>query len=323
MPRRHLTTNRPWLAAVALAVGAGFIAEAVASTNTPSLLFLNPVVPLFFGLLYGPPAVLLREGWVRGWLGWPGALLFGAAFAALNEGVVANVWFAPNALEFTARAAGRADTVNWNLVAGLIVFHTFESLFISVALAQLTFQRIASQPWLRVRGVVFCVGVSLLLGITSILPKDGEEVANAPQRALALLGVVVLGVVAFAMPPFRPNRRNGMVGPSRRAAYLGGAGLVTLFVGLFFGLSAVAPAAVPAAMATLYVVVVLTLLRWTSWSGWSSRHTLALVAGALTPTMIVSLTRVVWLQPVSTGLFTWFLVRLDRRLKDSGRPSEL
>lgn len=79
---------RPYVGeAVGLAVLAPLSAEVVTSSSTPAVLF--PVVGLLLVLVYRLPALLLRELWVRRRIGWPGFVVLGVAYTALNEGVLA------------------------------------------------------------------------------------------------------------------------------------------------------------------------------------------------------------------------------------------
>jgi len=296
--------------------GTAFVAEAVVSNNTPTLLFLNPLVIVLLSLLYGPPALLLRDAWVRGRIGWPGALVGGAAFGALNEGVVANTWFDPHALHFGARALGRVAGVNWNIVANLTVFHMFVSLVVPIALAQLTFPESAGEPWLNKRGTILCFAVSAFVGVGSILPKHdhgGHAAADAGKRALVLVLIVLAVLVAGALPKWRLQLR-GRVVPSPRRVALAGSGFSIAFFLLFFGLPNLAPAAViPVSIAFASATTTL-LLRWTASTSWTARHTLFLIAGVAAPSMLGSLVRVLALQPLSTLLFVWYLRSIDRRL---------
>jgi hypothetical protein len=84
---------------------------------------------------------------------------------------------------------------------------------------------------------------------------------------------------------------------------------------MFFGLVRLAPAVVPVVAAVLWIAAVAGLLWWGGSRNWTRRQTLLLCAGVLAPSMLLTSVRVVVLQPVSSALFVWLLVRLDRRLR--------
>src|SRR5262249_30634749 len=137
--------------ALGLAVLAPFLAETVASSNTPALLF--PVLLPIYLLIYGLPALLVREAWVRRWIGWPGVAVLGLAYAMLNEGLIAATWFklAPGTgkvLAFTPTQALHAAGVNWAVAANLVVFHTLYSIVLPCVLAEALSTRARGRPWL-------------------------------------------------------------------------------------------------------------------------------------------------------------------------------
>src|SRR3989344_4875899 len=90
-----------WRAILFLLIFTPFFAESIASTSTPWYLFLSPVILLLMSLLYGVSALVIRELWVRQKLGFGCFVLYGAIFASLNEGIVANTWFKERTLDFT------------------------------------------------------------------------------------------------------------------------------------------------------------------------------------------------------------------------------
>src|SRR5690348_14797552 len=109
IPPGRVRTKLNFRDAVVLAVLAPFLAEVVTSSNTPAILF--PVIGILLVLIYGLPALLIRELWMRRWIGWPGFVVLGVAYTALNEGVVASTWFKltpehNKVLVFTAEQAG-------------------------------------------------------------------------------------------------------------------------------------------------------------------------------------------------------------------------
>jgi hypothetical protein len=305
-----------------LFVLAPVVAEAVGSGNLPTIVLLNPALLFLFGLLYGVPALLVRELGVRGRVGWAGLLLLGFAYGAFNEGIVAGTWFDPEALDFPSSALGRVGDVNWNLVAGLTVFHTFVSMFIPIALAELWFEARRGRPWLRTRGIVVCTLVVVLITIGNVA-GDGEGEAGTiefrSQRLTTVLVLLAAVALALVLPRWHIPRSDRDV-PSVRRVFALGFVWFALYLFCFFGMSRIEPRAVVVLVAGLWAAAVTALLRWTGSSQWTRRHTLLLCAGTLAPSMILTSVRVTALQPLSSALFVWLLVRLDRRLR-AAQPS--
>jgi hypothetical protein len=309
--------SRRWKPILGLAFLTPVVAELVGSGNVPTLLFLNPLIALLFCLLYGPPALLLRELLVRGRIGWPSALVLGFAFGALNEGIVADSWFKPNALHMTARELGRVGHTNWNLVANLTVFHTFVSMFIPIALAELWFRQHSGGPWLRRRGIIVCCLITLFVALGDLSTRSHGKtrvVPDHPERVATLFVILFAVVAALVLPRWRIPRSQHRVPSSRRAFWIGFVWFAA-YLFSFFGLVRIAPQVVPIVALALWTTAVVALLWWTGSTNWTRRHTLLLCAGVLAPSMVLTSWRIVVLQPVSSGLFVWWLVRLDRRLR--------
>jgi hypothetical protein len=314
---RGRTRSGDWKPVVGLLFLAPVVGELVGSGNVPTLLFLNPVVAFFFCMLYGPPALLMRELWVRRRVGWPGMLLLGFAFGALNEGIVAASWFKPDALDRTAHELGRVGHVNWNLVSMLTVFHTFVSMFVSIALAQLWFRSRAHEPWLRRRGLLLWPLVPLLIALGELSTggkRHPRVVVFRPERAYTLLVIAVAVLVALALPRWRGLRSTRRV-PTPRRAFWAGFGWFAAYLFTFFGMTKLAAGSVPVLAVVLWATAVALLLSWTGSGRWTARHTLLLCAGVVAPSMLLTSWRIVVLQPVSSALFVWWLVHLDRRLR--------
>jgi hypothetical protein len=309
--------SRGWKPIVGLGFLAPVVAELVGSGNVPTLLFLNPFIALLFCLLYGPPALLLRELLVRGRIGWPGGLVLGFAFGALNEGIVADSWFKPKALHMTAAELGRVGHVNWNLVASLTVFHTFVSMLISIALAELWFRDHASRPWLRKRGIIVCSLISLFIALGDLSTRSHGRtriVPDHPERVATLFVIFLAIALALILPRLRiPRSVHDVPGPIR--AFTIGFVWFAVYLFSFFGLTKIEAPLVPVVAFALWSTAVVAVLWWSGSSQWTRRHTLLLCAGVLTPSMVLTSWRIVVLQPVSSGLFVWWLVRLDRRLR--------
>lgn len=306
---------RTWRAILLLAVLAPVLAESVASANTPTaVLLLNPLVLVLLAMLYGASALLLREAWVRRRMGLAGVLVAGCAFTVLNEGVVADVLFRRDPLEFPVAALARQWGVNWALAVDLAWFHTIFGLIVPIALTELTFPALAGRVWLRRRGITACCAVLLVVGVASIVPKEGVPVPDMGARASALALALALCAIALVMPRSPAGSTNQRV-PSPSGLVWRGALLSFLFGFSFFALPRVAPVLTLPAGVVLVVLTVALVRGWTGSPGWTGRHTVHLVTGSLVPSALASLPKIAILQPLSTLAFAAYLAWLARRVR--------
>jgi hypothetical protein len=324
---RWVKTGSPqsieWAPVLTLLFVAPVVAELVGSGNLPTLYFLNPFIVLLFCAIYGPPALLLRELWVRGRVGWPSMLLLGFAFAALDEGVVANTWFKPHALEMSASVLGRAHGVNWNLVANLTIFHTFVSMFIAITLVQLWFGTRSPGPWLPRWAILTCVAVSTVVALGAISgEKKGKQhvpAANHDQRAATIALIVLIVLIALVLPRLRFSQVDRPV-PTVGHVFAYGCIWSVAYLFLFFGVVRITATAAPLVALFFFAATVFLLVRWCGSSSWTARHTLWCCSGVLAVTMLTTVWRVFALQPLSSALFIWWLVLIDRRLAPRAVP---
>jgi hypothetical protein len=326
------TWTRLWCA-LGLAVLAPFLAETVASSNTPALLF--PVLLPMYLLVYGLPALLIRESWVRGWIGWPGAAVLGLAYTMLNEGLVAATWFklAPTTgkvLAFTSAQALHAAGVNWAVAANLVVFHTLYSIVLPCVLAEALSTRARGRPWLGRLGMITCVGLVLLVIAGSLTPKATATVCAGPAlgtcvvgRRVTVVAILVLVTLALVLPKRRLETRYGRRRPPNGALVAAGAGFGVAFLLSFFllplgglpGLSIVTAAILLAVAGTC-------LVRWSRAPDWDLRAAVMIGLGGLLPSMLVTLKGIVVGQPVAALVAALLLWRALRRPKPrtSGGP---
>lgn len=316
---RRATRERPrtgWYVA-ALVVLAPLIAETVASSNTPAIRF--PLVFPVFAVVYGCPALLLRELWTRGRLTGPRLLLWGLGYTAFNEGVVAGVWFklspaSGKVLVFTASQAGHAAGVNWAVAIGLVVFHTAYSQMIPVTLAQaLAGARGRGndrRPWLGRGGILLC---SVLIGFVllgSLSTKATLKTCAGPAltgcstgRQIAAVMVVLITVALTLLP--RPRRGavdderlrrpqgDTLPTPARVQAtwrvLIGAAFGIAVFVAFFVLPLNDVPAAAIATDLALLAVVALVAARWCRPGRGDLRGDVLVTLGALLPAMALDL----------------------------------
>jgi hypothetical protein len=292
------------------------------------------VLPILI-LIYGLPALLIRELWMRGWIGWPGFLLLGAAYAAFNEGIIAVTWFkldpqTAKVLVFTAAQAGRAAGVNWALVSSLIVYHTIWSMVIPIVLMEAWSQDGRGRPWLPGWALGLLTGVVGLEMLGSLSPESTKRVCAAATaqafqecvhcRKVAALFIVAAAAVAPLLPRPNPRRNDSVRQPSNAALVVLGACFSLMFLGTFFILPLSGhPIAAQVLSAILLVVAAGMTWRWARSPGWTVHAAALLSAGAILPGMLLSLCAFASLQPVVVALFlVLFLLPALRRAKNRG-----
>ena len=312
-----------WILAL-LAIAAVF-GETVASANTPLLAYVvRPATLPFLMIAYGCWALLLREAWVRGWIGWPAAILLGIAYAAFNEGIVADTWFRAAQFSYSSFRLGRIDGVNWCLIASLSVFHTFASMGMPIAVVQAWRGETTPRPWLRVRGMTMCVALVALVAFGFLHGVGGKPAEDQRARAVTASMIALIVAACFVLPRLRPRPCIG-VAPSLRRVLITGLGFAVGVLAVhFFIPAAFGIASVPVAVA-LGVVIWRYLWQRTSLTGaagWTPRHTIALIFGGLVPPLIGDLLLIPVLQPVTVLATVAGLWRLDRMLK-ARRPGEV
>jgi hypothetical protein len=114
--------------------------------------------------LYGGGAILICE-MVRWWGGgWPSILLLGAAYGAIEEGLLEPSWFTP---ALRTHPCGVALGVFWTYAAWNIGYHAVFSIAIPILLTELAFPAWRDKPWLgrtgmSVLGAVYAVNAAAI-----------------------------------------------------------------------------------------------------------------------------------------------------------------
>jgi hypothetical protein len=114
--------------------------------------------------LYGGGAILICE-MVRRWGGgWPSILLLGAAYGAIEEGLLEPSWFTP---ALRTHPYGVALGVFWTYAAWNIGYHAVFSIAIPILLTELAFPAWRDKPWLgrtgmSVLGAVYAVNAAAI-----------------------------------------------------------------------------------------------------------------------------------------------------------------
>jgi hypothetical protein len=320
MPR-----GRAW-PVIFLLLLAPLIAEVLWGTTTVSEF---PVYLIQIGL-YGGGAVLIREA-VRRWGGgWPSILLLGAAYGAIEEGLLEPNWFTP-ALQ--THPYGVALGVFWTYAVWNIGYHAVFSIAIPVLLTELAFPAWRDKPWLgrtgvSVVGAIYAVnaaGIGLLWWtyVQPILLHVPARVHPVQQGAAIALVVALIAVARLAAGT-RTSTTGGPPPPA--AGWLAGA--AALGATAWFGLLLLSvsgnhlhwlPFPVPIAVAAAEVALAVWALR--RWSARTDLQVLAVCTGALVVQMAVGFAVLGAAGPVNiigkailniiaAGLLAWFALRL-------------
>ncbi|MET8869697.1 hypothetical protein ABZW11_42775 [Nonomuraea sp. NPDC004580] len=242
-------------------------------TMLPALVALAP--------LYGGGALLIRELARRTGAGWPGIVLLALAYALIEEGLVTRSLFAPSfaGMDLTAQAwiPGVEMSAWW---AGFVLggVHVAGSVCAPIAVMEALVPARASEPWLRVPGLV-AAGVLFVLGAVMASAFDpGAYVPSAAQVVGVLVAVALLAFVALRRRTAGTDAGQAP-GPWPVLGCSMAAGAVFWLANLASGMLGAWP--VVAINLAVYAVVCVLAVRWSRRSGWGLRQTFALGAGSM------------------------------------------
>jgi hypothetical protein len=261
------------------AIGAELLSAYNDTTGRPAELLFNVV---FFAMLYGCPALLIRELARRTGRGWPAMLLLSAAAGLLQAGVIDQSLFSDSygdvkGWEDSLRATYIAPLgLGGSMLQGFVVGHVVYSFCAPIALAEAMRPAIARRSWLGPRGIAAATGLWLLVAAAIVADTLGSEAhATVPEVAGTL--VVIAAIVVAALRVGRARRPARERTPRLR---------ITLVVS-FVAASASAHAV---AMETwLGVAVALLVIGVSAWllagaargRHWGLAHVAAVAAGVL------------------------------------------
>ncbi|WP_052423101.1 hypothetical protein [Nonomuraea candida] len=179
----------------------------------------NLPVTMLFALitlapLYGGGALLIRELARRRGVGWPGIVLLAVAYALLEEGLVTRSLFNPGyaGMDLTQYAwlPGIGVSAWWTaFVLGGV--HAVGSICVPIAVMEATTPARATEPWLRLPGLVVA-GVLFVLGaVGSALVDPAAHQPSVTQLAIQLAAVLlpaallILLALRIRPPATRPS----------------------------------------------------------------------------------------------------------------------
>ncbi|MET8518601.1 hypothetical protein [Nocardioides sp. NPDC004968] len=258
-------------------IGAELLAAYSDSTGDPGGIAFSLV---FFGALYGAPALLGRELARRfGW-GWPSLLLVFAALGTAQAGLIDQSLFSADYGGYEGWEENREPTLipaiglsGYNAYS-FIVGHVIFSFAAPVALAEAWVPARARKPWLGPIGITFA---AIAYAVAAALIVSDPESRSGSQGQLLGTAAVVGALVVLAV----------IVGRRRQGDHAGARGVsVWLVLGVAFVLAFVPdlmPATwlgVAAAMTATATIGVLILLAART-RAWTVRHSAAVGAAFL------------------------------------------
>ncbi|WP_189118359.1 hypothetical protein, partial [Nocardioides luteus] len=280
-PRRPRVTRFQVIGLLVLsALGAELLAAYADNTGDPGAIAFAVV---FFGALYGAPALLARElVRRRGW-GWPSLLLLFAALGTAQAGLIDQSLFSADYGGYEGWEESREPTLipalgfsGYNAYS-FIIGHVIYSFAAPLALAEAWVPSTARRPWVGAIGAVLAVvgyGVA-----AALIVNDPESRSGSPAQLVGAAVVVAGFVLAAVLVGVRRARHPRAESASSDSRPLPIWQIVA--VGL---VAAVIPDLLPATWLGVFVAVTTTsaiaVLVWLAsrTRPWTLRHTAALAA---------------------------------------------
>lgn len=260
-------------------IGAELLAAYGDSTGDPGGIAFALV---FFGALYGAPALLARDVVRRlGW-GWPSLLLVFAALGTAQAGLIDQSLFSADYGGYEGWEENREPTLIASMgfsgynAYSFIVGHVVFSFAAPVALAEAWVPARARKPWLGPIGTGLAVAAYAVAAL--LIVSDPESQSGSPAQLL-VTGAVVATLLLFAVIIGRNRRPDGAGAAKRRLSIWLVLG-VTLLLALVPDMMPATWLGVAAAALTMSALGALVLLTSRK-RAWTIRHTAAVGAAFL------------------------------------------
>jgi hypothetical protein len=183
------------------AIGAELLAAYSDTTGRPAELLFSVA---FFAMLYGCPALLIRELARRTARGWPMMLMLSTAAGLLQAGVIDQSLFSDTygdveGWEESLRATYIAPLgLGAYMLQNFVLGHVIYSFCAPIALAEALRPSIAHRPWLGRRGITVATGLwSLVAALIYFDTLSSESHATLPEVAATLAVIAALVAAAF------------------------------------------------------------------------------------------------------------------------------
>ncbi len=212
---------------VALLILAPTIPELLTG-STPLWNMMNPVNFLVLMILYGFPALILREYTIGRGMGYHGLMFLGMIEGVLVEGLAVNTFYSNSQAVGLFSSYGRMMGVNWNWALYLTFFHSVYSVLLPVMLVDSLYPE---EPLMgasrRTYMVIAIIGILLLFNLS------GDAYRPTLPYYLLSIGLIALVIVLFRLKGEGSMIWEGLSFPPGKL-YL----FAPLFVvGAFFGLA--------------------------------------------------------------------------------------
>lgn len=170
------------------------------SGSTPFFTFFNFRIFFIYGAFYGCGALLIREVAAHKKLNYASVLLLGAAFGALEEGIILKSWFDPTWM-------GAQITSQALVVGGVVVLQPFANVVyhavVSIAAPIVLIESVTSRtPWLSNPMVWLCGAVC---GVGAIFLGTFNDFAIRPWQyfigIVLVLSFIFLGLKKITTSP--------------------------------------------------------------------------------------------------------------------------
>ncbi|MGP8075069.1 MAG: hypothetical protein ACLP74_08690 [Thermoplasmata archaeon] len=307
------------------------IPEYLSGSSPVALIAVSPPGFFLFLLLnlglYGPGVLLLREAWVRWGKSWGSLLLFGAAYALLEEGTALSTLFNPNASVVGSLGHyGRFAGVNWVWLIGILGVHIVLSVGLPIVLLGLALPGTRGRPFLTRREAtaavaIYGVDIVLLALIEGFWRVELAWIVGAVLVAGLLWLVAVRLPTGWLDPPQeRPKFRPGTF------FFLGLAFFPLLILVPGLGAEGGLPAFLSGAIELVVAAALFLAVRRSIGRRGNEPHLVLLALGTTLPFALAGLVSQIGLPVVLVvdmlyGLFFWTLWRRYRPVPSSGPPT--
>lgn len=167
------------------------------SGNMPPQQFFFPVIYLVFVVLYGLPALVIREIAVRRDLGWGGIFILGLAYGIVNEGIAAKtLLLGQNVPMPSFDSYGYVMGVNFTWSPVITIWHALHAVVFPIALLYVLYPEKREEAWLSTRLVTVLGALSLVMVV--LLFFRGGDLHPSPVYLVAF-GVVILALGVFSL----------------------------------------------------------------------------------------------------------------------------
>ncbi|MGW0479309.1 hypothetical protein [Nonomuraea sp. NPDC003214] len=267
---------------IAPALGLFFLSPLIGEFLLGNLPVTMLVALITLAPLYGGGALLVRELARRRGAGWPGIVLLAVAYGLVEEGLVTRSLFNPGyaGMDLASYAwIPGLEVSAWWVTFVLGGVHAVGSICVPIAVMEALVPARASEPWLRLPGLVTAGALFLLGAAASALFDPAPYQPSVAQLAgvVVLAGLlVVLGLRRRGPAATSPGRAPGPW-PVLGFSLVAGA----VFWGAAMAAWTVAAWPLVAVNVAVYAVVCAQVARWSRREGWGRAQVFALAAGGV------------------------------------------